>query len=100
LVEFSLDLQIAIQNILEYEGDVETDMFMSYQISVGEYGKIKTVDLKVRHKREVSRELKRLNRFETPAYVFICKKYNLFRYFKFFLQIRDMPRDRFSKLCF
>ena len=37
-----------LQNILEYEGDVETDMFMSFQISVGEYGKIKTVDLKVR----------------------------------------------------
>ena len=37
-----------LQNILEYEGDVETDMFMSFQISVGEYGKIKTVDLKVK----------------------------------------------------
>jgi hypothetical protein len=52
LFEFWLDLPISIQNILEYEGDVETDMFMSYQISVGEYGKIKTVDLKVRHNRD------------------------------------------------
>jgi hypothetical protein len=68
LFEFWLDLLISIQNILEYEGDVETDMFMSYQISVGEYGKIKTVDLKVRHKRYSVTILKAAK--ETPEYVF------------------------------
>ena len=50
------DVASSLQNILEYEGDVETDMYMTlqvaqiklsfFQISVGEYGKIKTVDLK------------------------------------------------------
>ena len=40
-------LPYVLQNILDYEGDVEQDMFMSFQVSVGEYGKIKTVDLKV-----------------------------------------------------
>jgi hypothetical protein len=98
LFEFSLDLQIAIQNILEYEGDVETDMFMSYQISVGEYGKIKTVDLKVRHKRHTVTILKTAK--ETPEYVKKKKIRNCFRSFKFALQIRDMPRDRFSELNF
>ena len=40
------DVASSLQNILEYEGDVETDMYMTFQISVGEYGKIKTIDLK------------------------------------------------------
>jgi hypothetical protein len=55
---------------------VETDMFMSYQISVGEYGKIKTVDLKVRHKQK---------KYITASGL---------------LNLLSMPRDRFSKLYF
>ena len=46
LAEIMPDVANSLQNILEYEGDVETDMYMTFQISVGEYGKIKTVDLK------------------------------------------------------
>ena len=46
LAEIMPDVASSLQNILEYEGDVETDMYMTFQISVGEYGKIKTVDLK------------------------------------------------------
>ena len=47
LAEIMPDVASSLQNVLEYEGDVENDMFMTFQISVGEYGKIKTVDLKV-----------------------------------------------------
>ena len=46
LAEIMPDVANSLQNILEYEGDVETDMYMTFQISVGEYGKIKTIDLK------------------------------------------------------
>ena len=46
LAEIMPEVATSLQNILEYEGDVEADMFMTFQISVGEYGKIKTVDLK------------------------------------------------------
>ena len=49
LAEIMPDVARSLQNVLEYEGDVENDMFMTFQISVGEYGKIKTVDLKVFH---------------------------------------------------
>jgi len=46
LSEIMPDVASSLQNILDYAGDVEEDMFMSFQVSLGEYGKIKTVDLK------------------------------------------------------
>ena len=46
LAEMMPDVANSLQNVLEYEGDVEADMYMAFQISVGEYGKIKTIDLK------------------------------------------------------
>jgi hypothetical protein len=57
LAELMPDVASSLQNVLDYDGDVEADMCMTFQVrrglpfpalqvSVGEYGKIKTVDLK------------------------------------------------------
>ena len=53
LGEVMPDIAASLKNILEYEGNVEEDMGITFQISVGEYGKMKTVDLKVGRGRKI-----------------------------------------------